>query len=64
MHLSKNVHLLILAGLLFNICAAQNKTAATKRPNIIFVLTDDMGYGDISCFNGELQNTKCRQAGC
>lgn len=27
------------------------KTAADKRPNIIYILADDMGYGDIRAFN-------------
>lgn len=26
--------------------------AQNKQPNIIFILTDDMGFGDIGCFNG------------
>ncbi|UGU15879.1 sulfatase-like hydrolase/transferase [Sinomicrobium kalidii] len=26
-------------------------------PNIIFILTDDMGYGDISCFNSKYMQT-------
>jgi len=24
---------------------------ATKKPNVVIILTDDMGYGDISCYN-------------
>ena len=27
------------------------------RPNIVFILADDMGYGDFSCFNGGLSQT-------
>lgn len=29
----------------------------TQRPNIVFILADDMGYGDFSAFNGGLSET-------
>ena len=32
---------------------AQAATAVKKKPNIIFVMADDWGYGDISCYNPE-----------
>jgi len=32
--------------------AQTKKSNAIAKPNIIFILTDDMGFGDISCFNG------------
>lgn len=28
--------------------------AAAPRPNIVVVLSDDMGYSDIGCFGGEI----------
>lgn len=28
----------------------QNKKATPDQPNIVFILADDMGYGDLSCF--------------
>ena len=30
---------------------AQNNSRQTNPPNIIFILADDMGYGDVSAFN-------------
>ncbi|WEK37336.1 MAG: sulfatase-like hydrolase/transferase [Candidatus Pseudobacter hemicellulosilyticus] len=54
--LNKRGSIILIAGLLFNSCAAPTRVVSNKRPpNIIFVLTDDMGYGDIGCFNGQYQ---------
>src|SRR5687768_16292551 len=40
--------LITTCGLLsISLCAQK-----AQRPNIIFILTDDMGLGDIACFNG------------
>ena len=32
---------------------AQTQQATPERPNVIFILADDMGYGDLSCFGSK-----------
>ena len=34
-------------------CHAQRNKATTQTPNIIYILADDLGYGDVKAFNPE-----------
>lgn len=53
-------HLAILFTLFASVLHAQ-KTAAVKRPNIIIIMADDMGYSDIGCYGSEIQTPNLDQ---
>ncbi|MEY4387905.1 MAG: Arylsulfatase [Verrucomicrobiota bacterium] len=51
----------VAAGLLFPLAAialhAADVSSASDKPNIIVILADDIGYGDLSCYGAKLVQT-------
>lgn len=46
-----NLKLIIFFLLLSQFCLAQ------KKPNIIFIMVDDMGYADLGCYGSKINKT-------
>jgi arylsulfatase A len=50
--MNRNVYLLAMSGILF-LPSCRQKEVSVEKPNIVFILADDLGYGDVSCLNKE-----------
>jgi arylsulfatase A-like enzyme len=44
-----------LAFLLFTLFLCSVSTGFAAKPNVIFILADDLGYSDVGCYGGEIQ---------
>jgi len=47
----------LLATVLLIVCTAGVCVAKSQRPNIVFILADDLGYTDVACFGSKFYET-------
>ena len=52
-----NRFLLLLAAALAVVCQPSLKADDVKKPNVIIILADDLGYGDLSCYGATVHQT-------
>ena len=49
--MKKLINRLLLATFVLSVCTAvQGQQTKSKKPNIILIYTDDLGYGDVGCY--------------
>ncbi len=48
-------------GLLTCICRAATDSEPTKKPNILLIVADDLGYSDLGCYGGEIATPRLDQ---
>ena len=53
------VAVIVLVSMVLCVRVARTEADPPPRPNVIFILADDLGYGDLGCYGQKLIKTPC-----
>ena len=53
--MKKLVATIVVTLLLQATCVLPGYAEAADRPDVLLIMTDDMGYSDLGCFGGEIE---------
>ena len=57
----RSILLTLCATLLFHFSTNCNTSHSAEKPNIIVIMSDDMGYSDLGCYGGEIETPNLDQ---
>ena len=53
----RNISYFLLLALVFAACSGPQKKEVKHKPNIVFILADDLGYNELGCYGQEIIHT-------
>jgi hypothetical protein len=52
----------VLAGMVVSIVLADARPVSKRRPNVVLIMTDDQGYGDLACHGNKVKTPNLDKA--